>query len=103
MHWAYAEKQTNYIFIDKPPGLKFPSLEKLYISYVVHDRNSPKFNNNSQRTDTNLWENFVQLTFVLYPSKDDKPIENSWEGTEIRMIALKSIIWSTFKNVVNHI
>ena len=35
-------------------------------------------------------------------SKDDIPIENSWEGTEIRIIALKSIIWSTFKNVANH-
>ena len=29
-------------------------------------------------------------------------IENSWKDTEIRIIALKSIIWSTFKDVVKN-
>ena len=39
----------------------------------------------------------VPIWQVARSAKDDIPVENSWEGTDIRIIALKSIIWSTFK------
>ena len=64
-HISSEKKSLLYSYGQIFPGQKFPSGEKLYRSYIVPDRNSPKPDKNSPKLDKIYLGIFVRGTFVL--------------------------------------